>query len=490
MAKGRPRDSTSCATARPAKNRRTSEVQEQAHDGTLWAGPIPGKPALVTGKEQPKLDGQEVNVKQRLPGDIWLCETLEGLTANIAAKNLKPPSTGTNLLEKAATALRPTVSGGRLPCRRAEQEQIRTHISSSVKQGGSRQVLYVSGMPGTGKTASVLEIVRQESRKTSKFKFVHMNAMSLANPNTFFAEVLKCLRSGKFAMTSAHQELSSFFAERKESDPVIVLLIDELDYLVTRNQAVLYRVFDWLGYPQARLVLVTISNTMDVPERLLPRITSRFEITRVDFEPYSRDQICTILKDRLQAHGAGTAFTTDALKLCAGRVAAGSGDVRKALQLCRHAVQMRLATGGGVVEFSHMDSTARDLLHANPTAQAVRGQSVMARRFLASLLLELRRKGVCAAPLPKVVARFKKVIHSMPDLCEVPESEAQHADDAACEALRGKSLISRQADSCRSHPCTLLALGGGLDAEDLATALLAVEDDESIRELLRCEVQM
>lgn len=40
-------------------------------------------------------------------------------------------------------------------------------------------------MPGTGKTATTLEIVRNLRRK-HKFEFIHINAMSLTNPNLVY----------------------------------------------------------------------------------------------------------------------------------------------------------------------------------------------------------------------------------------------------------------------------------------------------------------
>lgn len=40
-------------------------------------------------------------------------------------------------------------------------------------------------MPGTGKTATTLETIRNLS-KHNKFEFLHINAMSLTNPNLVY----------------------------------------------------------------------------------------------------------------------------------------------------------------------------------------------------------------------------------------------------------------------------------------------------------------
>ena len=44
-----------------------------------------------------------------------------------------------------------------------------------------------------------------------------------------------------------------------------VLLVDELDMLWNRKQSVLYNLFDWPTYKTARLVVLAIANTMDLP---------------------------------------------------------------------------------------------------------------------------------------------------------------------------------------------------------------------------------
>ena len=71
---------------------------------------------------------------------------------------------------------------------------------------------------------------------------------------------------------------------RRAAEP-LVLVLDELDYLVTRKQSVIYNLFEWATNGTSALIVVAISNTMDLPERLLPRVHSRLGIRRVNFHP-------------------------------------------------------------------------------------------------------------------------------------------------------------------------------------------------------------
>ena len=56
---------------------------------------------------------------------------------------------------------------------------------------------------------------------------------------------------------------------------MLVLVVDELDVLVTQTQSVLYNIFDWRAYKASNIAVIGIANTMDLPERLLPKIASR-----------------------------------------------------------------------------------------------------------------------------------------------------------------------------------------------------------------------
>ena len=47
-----------------------------------------------------------------------------------------------------------------------------------------------------------------------------------------------------------------------------VILIDELDALITKKQTLLYNLFDWPCHQNSRLLVIAIANTMDLPERM------------------------------------------------------------------------------------------------------------------------------------------------------------------------------------------------------------------------------
>lgn len=404
---------------------------------------------------------------------------------------------GQTMFEKASAALQPGAFQGKLPCREEETAKITSHLRNAIRLGGSMEVLYMSGMPGTGKTACTLEVLGQlqATKGLPSFSFVHINAMRLGTPAAVFSEIRSQLAppgTKQSPVATAHSDLTQLFASRTKKDTPIVLLIDEIDHLATRSQVVIYRLFDWLALPSPGLVVAAISNTMDLPERLLPRVASRFRFVRLDFVPYQRDQLVQILSERLRDHGAPNAFSTTALRLCAARVAKGSGDIRKALQLCRRAVQLRLAGGGaGPVDLKHLEVAQQELLHASPAARVVTQLSLRTRRLLAAVQVELREAGEDAVPLSRVLGRYQKLMASAAVL-EGGDAGALFATESAANEVRHlaerlQSMALLVIHSAHERP--MLALGACLELEELAAALRKAETSPHIKSQIVSEWQ-
>ena len=87
---------------------------------------------------------------------------------------------------RAIEALKLSVLPENLPCRESETATIREFLKTAVKSTGqSGNVLYISGVPGTGKTSSVLSVVKSVQAST-QFDFVHINSMKLNAPTDLF----------------------------------------------------------------------------------------------------------------------------------------------------------------------------------------------------------------------------------------------------------------------------------------------------------------
>ncbi len=213
-------------------------------------------------------------------------------------------------------------------------------------------VLDISGVPGTGKTATThrtLDCLSLEALKQCgvDFDFVEINGMRLSDPGQAYSilasAILPTQSKKKMKMMSgpvALKRLETHFKAQQENKvtgrPCVVLL-DELDLLLKKKQSMLYHFFEWPHWTNSQLIVITIANTMDLPERFLSnRISSRLGLTRYNFKPYDFHALARIIEHQLKdyVHLLGK----DAIQLCARKVAAVSGDARRAVNFAKRAV--------------------------------------------------------------------------------------------------------------------------------------------------------
>lgn len=135
-----------------------------------------------------------------------------------------------------------------------------------------------------------------------------------------------------------------------------VAILDEIDQLLTKDQEVLYKLFQWSTTEGSRLTLIGIANALDMTDRFLPRLKARnCEPQLLNFNPYQVAEIRDIIMDRLfSVEDSNKADERDengkprvaplmqrpAIELCARKVAAATGDLRKALDICRQTIEM------------------------------------------------------------------------------------------------------------------------------------------------------
>lgn len=79
-----------------------------------------------------------------------------------------------------------------------------------------------------------------------------------------------------------------------------IVVIDEIDSLMTKDQEVLYNIFDWTQSKMSKLAIIAISNTLNFPETLKTKIMSRIGNNRLAFTQYKSGQIAQILKQRVE----------------------------------------------------------------------------------------------------------------------------------------------------------------------------------------------
>uniref|UniRef100_A0A3Q3KFX2 Origin recognition complex subunit 1 n=1 Tax=Monopterus albus TaxID=43700 RepID=A0A3Q3KFX2_MONAL len=328
-------------------------------------------------------------------------------TPSIPSRSL-PARQPANVLEEARERLHVSSVPESLPCREQEFQDIYSFVESRIIDG-TGGCMYISGVPGTGKTATVHEVMRCLQRAADEdeippFHFIEINGMKMTDPHQAYVQVLQKLTGQKATADHAAALLEKRFdnpAPRKETT---VLLVDELDLLWTRKQNVMYNLFDWPTRRHARLVVLTIANTMDLPERIMiNRVASRLGLTRMSFQPYSFKQLQQIIMSRLNK---AKAFEEDALQLVSRKVAALSGDARRCLDICRRATEICEHSATGLVGMSHVMEALNEMFSSS-YIMAIKCASVQEQLFLRAVIAEFRRLGLEEATFQQVFVQHQ-----------------------------------------------------------------------------------
>lgn len=136
------------------------------------------------------------------------------------------------------------------------------------------------------------------------------------------------------------QNIQNYLCSSKSK--MVLLVLDEIDELIEKKQSVLYTLFEWPTLPKAKIILIGIANSLDLTNRALARLQTQSIAVKpqlMNFMPYTREQIVDIFKNRLEAAGVLDVFPMPTLNLLSAKVAALSGDIRKALDLGRRVAE-------------------------------------------------------------------------------------------------------------------------------------------------------
>ncbi|XP_031385173.1 cell division control protein 6 homolog B [Punica granatum] len=233
-------------------------------------------------------------------------------------------------------------------CREDEQQRVLDFCKGCIEQEKAGS-LYVCGCPGTGKSLS-MEKVKQNLLEWARDAglqppdVLSVQCTSLATTSEIFSKILgKIQLAGRTNISSPPlQHLQKIYIQKQPSTggKMTLIIADELDYLITKDRAVLHDLFMLTALPFSRCILIGIANAIDLADRFLPRLQSlNCKPMVITFRAYSKDQILQILQERLMALPY-VVFQLQALELCARKVAAASGDMRKALCICRSAIDL------------------------------------------------------------------------------------------------------------------------------------------------------
>ncbi|CAG4968212.1 unnamed protein product [Colias eurytheme] len=348
--------------------------------------------------------------------------------------------------------------------------------------------LYISGQPGTGKTASLSYILQLKKFKEG-YKQVYINCTMVKSAASIYSRFCKELQL-KTSGTSEKACLNAIEKYFTKEHKMILLVLDEIDQLDSKRQSVLYTIFEWPALPDSRIVLIGIANALDLTERTLPRLQARCSLRplTLHFAPYTKQQIINIFTKVLANQDKTNVFSPPALQMLAAKIAAVSGDMRRALDIGRRVIEV--AKRSKFAEHKSVDTIMNDSTVTVELKQVLEvlndvyggsrkidtdveeGMPMQQKLILCSLLLMLtkgRNKEIVMGKLHDV---YKKVAASR-NIAALDMSEMS----GACSLLEARGALRVCAGASRARRLRLLwdegELAAALADKPLLSAILA-----------------
>lgn len=262
-----------------------------------------------------------------------------------------PPTTPTKksqtsvYSEAKALFLRGCSTTGPLVGRDDEAAIIDRFLNFSLKNNLCNS-MYISGPPGCGKTAQLDWCL--SSINLNNCKVIKINCMILTNPQGIFDCITRSLEDGK--------DLYETLINGVQGVKLVIVVLDEIDYLLTRDQEILFKLFKMSEKSHSskfmtKLILIGISNSLDLSQTLLPKLErNQISPKLVSFKPYNFEKMKLIVTEKLKLlvetdkeniqENFIPIINASAILLCCKKVSSSTGDLRKCFDVIYKSIEL------------------------------------------------------------------------------------------------------------------------------------------------------
>ncbi|KAJ4344444.1 AAA ATPase [Didymosphaeria variabile] len=244
--------------------------------------------------------------------------------------------------------------------RETERHELHSFISTRAKSKSSG-CMYISGPPGTGKSAFVNDVCG-EITTNKRIKSGYINCMSVKSAVDLFRTLLE--EFVDITQIEEGEEMNTLEKIFMQRDTSYVVTLDEVDHLLELDTDLLYNIFEWSLEDASSLVLIGIANALDFTDRFLPRLKARgLKPHLLPFLPYTATQISSVITSKLKSLVSDEAdlvpfLHPTAIMFLSKKVASQTGDLRKAFDICRRAIDL--------IEADTRDQHAREIDEITP----------------------------------------------------------------------------------------------------------------------------
>ena len=250
--------------------------------------------------------------------------------------------------------------------RDAEIRELSSHFAA-VLRGDHPCHLAIWGKTGTGKTLTLSYFLNLLSEMCRDKKItLRSEHLDLSNPRPCFRALndLACLlNASKRYQKGISLEEMMIRIETKLADyqGYLILFIDEVDNI--RRDKDNFMTFLVRRLPQripAKLILVFVSNRLDWPDHLDPRVKSFLKLNELIFKPYDAVDLQHILRIRVEKALLPEAIEPGVIEKIAAMASRDHGDARRAVALLAKSAYLA-EKAGKKITLSLVDKAAAEL---------------------------------------------------------------------------------------------------------------------------------
>ncbi len=255
--------------------------------------------------------------------------------------------------------------------------------------------LFLYGKSGSGKTLSIKYVMNQllETSKNKKIPlgiyYINCKLKRVADTEyRLIAELARQLGIEVPATGLPTDGVYKLFLQGIHNDKkIIILILDEIDQLVTRaGDEILYNLTRLNSeLKDVEISIVGISNSLMFTDDLDPRIKSSLSEEEINFPPYNAIQIQDILKGRAKEAFRKNTIDEGVVEKCAAYAAREHGDARRALELLRVAGELAERSNGLRINIKSIDE-AEEKIEKDRVLDAVHTQPKQFQLTLLSIL--------------------------------------------------------------------------------------------------------
>src|ERR671911_855237 len=241
------------------------------------------------------------------------------------------------------------------------------------KQGFVVPFVSVYGRSGSGKSTVVKFVCENLDEDGISYAFVNLRKARtvFGCANLILAELGQPSLKSAQGINTAIEHISNAIEQRLSSNnkknnngnaKLFVLVLDEFDVLLYDKRGkpsdFIYKLLvmeEKLREKGYLVCIVAISNNVMSDYEVDDRVRSRIGTSEVFFEPYTKQAVLAILKDRAAKAFSGP-VGSEIMQYCADQSSQEHGDARRAIDLLRVAAEIAGKRGGEKITKMHIDT--------------------------------------------------------------------------------------------------------------------------------------